>query len=179
MRLLHYWLDFCKILKQNFCYRLNSSNMESTSCSLILRLDTKPFFLKSEAIFLFWKEKTWTPKKKKKKKKKKDSLTYLSSWTRQISLKGVTGCVDMGVEKKKKGAMCTMVCAGSVTLSIRLDSAYQRPELFFFKRVSLALSTVQWVPCTIYRTHQTSFFNKIFIKMGLTALFTHLKIILL
>ena len=70
----------------------------------------------------------------------------------------------MGVEKKKKGAMCTMVCAGSVTLSIRLDSAYQRPELFFFKRVSLALSTVQWVPCTIYRTHQTSFFNKTFIK---------------
>ena len=42
------------------------------------------------------------------KKKKKDSLAYLSSWTRHISLKGVTGCVDMEVEKKKKRGQCAL-----------------------------------------------------------------------
>ena len=78
--------------------------------------------------------------------------------------------------------MCTMVCAGSVTLSIRLDSAYQRPAFFFFFFFEVHFfgsghCSMGLVHCS--RDSQTSFFNKIFIKMGLTALFTHLKIILL
>ena len=37
----------------------------------------------------------------------------------------------------------------------------------------------QWVPCTIHRTHKPLFSAKLSLKMGLTVLFTHLKIVLL
>ena len=39
--------------------------------------------------------------------------------------------------------------------------------------------TIQWVPCTVYMTYKHLFSTKFLLKMGLTALFTHLKIILL
>ena len=37
----------------------------------------------------------------------------------------------------------------------------------------------QWVPCTVHETHKSYFSATFSLKMGPTALFTHLKIILL
>ena len=48
---------------------------------------------------------------------------------------------------------------------------------FFFLRI--ALTEFQWVSCTIHGTHKPLFSTKLSLKMDLTALFTHLKIILL
>ena len=47
----------------------------------------------------------------------------------------------------------------------------------FFLRSSFQL--FQWVPCTVHRTHTPLFSTKFSLKMGLTTLFTYLKIILL
>ena len=38
---------------------------------------------------------------------------------------------------------------------------------------------IQWVPYIVHRTHKLLFSTKFLLKMSLTALFTHLKIILL
>ena len=51
--------------------------------------------------------------------------------------------------------------------------------LFFFLVVEKHISAFQWVPCTIHGTHKPHFLAKFSLKMDLTALFTHLKIILL
>ena len=73
----------------------------------------------------------------------------------------------MRVEKKKKGAMCTMVCAGSVTLSIRLDSAYQHQSFFFFFEAHFFGSGhCSMGPVHYLRDPQISFFNKTFTKNG-------------
>ena len=48
---------------------------------------------------------------------------------------------------------------------------------FFFLR--RALIEFQWVPCIVHGTHKPIFSTKLSLKMGLTAIFTHLKIILL
>ena len=37
----------------------------------------------------------------------------------------------------------------------------------------------QWIPCTVHKTHKSHFSTTFSLKMGLTVLFTHLKIILL
>ena len=47
---------------------------------------------------------------------------------------------------------------------------------FFFRR---ALTEFQWVPCTVRGTYKPLFPTKLSLKMSPTALFTHLKIILL
>ena len=39
--------------------------------------------------------------------------------------------------------------------------------------------TVQWVSCTVHETHKPFYSATFSLKMGSTALFTHLKIILL
>ena len=39
--------------------------------------------------------------------------------------------------------------------------------------------TVQWVLCIVYETHKSLYSATFSLKMGLTVLFTHLKIILL
>ena len=54
-----------------------------------------------------------------------------------------------------------------------------RLDLFFIEGVYVAVVVFQWVPCIVYRTHKPLFSTKLSLKMGLTALFTHLKIILL
>ena len=45
-------------------------------------------------------------------------------------------------------------------------------EIFYF-------SEHQWIPCTVHRTHKLHFSSTFSLKMGLTALFMHLKNILL
>ena len=47
---------------------------------------------------------------------------------------------------------------------------------FFFRR---PLIEFQWLPCTVYRTHKPLFSTKFSLKISLTTLFIHLKIILL
>ena len=72
------------------------------------------------------------------------------------------------------------------TLSIRLDtdekaSIYVCIFFFFFffeKRDSVAFMLL-WVLCTIYGIHKPLFSAKLSLKIGLMALFIHLKIILL
>ena len=58
--------------------------------------------------------------------------------------------------------------------SVCLDSASAYTFFFF-----LPFFAHQWVSCTVHKTH-TPYFLVIFsLKIGLTVLFTHLKIILL
>ena len=65
------------------------------------------------------------------------------------------------------GISCNVVCVWIVHLRTRC--------FFFF----LLFFAHQWVLCTIHKTH-TSYFSVIFsLKISLTVLFTHLKIILL
>ena len=51
----------------------------------------------------------------------------------------------------------------------------QQPNILTFQ----PFSAYQWVPCTVYRTHKFHFSATFSSKMGSTALFTYLKIILL
>ena len=67
----------------------------------------------------------------------------------------------------------------SFGFSLSVSSVYVFFFFSFLKHVSLALGTVQWVPCTVHETHKPLFSTKNSLKMGLMALFTHLKIILL
>ena len=50
---------------------------------------------------------------------------------------------------------------------------------FFFFLGRSAFQVWQWVPCTIHKTHKSLFSTKLSLKINHTALFTHLKIILL
>ena len=108
-------------------------------------------------------------KRRHEQKKKKGfiDIFIIMNTTYQFK-RGHRLCWHGSWEEKKMGAMCTMVCAGSVTLSIRLDSAYQRPAFFFFffslKCISLALGTVQWVSCTVHGTHKPLFSTKFSLK---------------
>ena len=69
------------------------------------------------------------------------------------------------------------------SLSIRLDIwiLMIRPAfafLFFFF-IEERFMFFQWVSCTVHETNKLIFLAKLLLKMGLTVLFTHLKIILL
>ena len=75
----------------------------------------------------------------------------------------------------------------SVTFSLRLDTddassvshfcVFLLLFLFFY---SITWDVIcQWVPCTVHGTHKPLFSQKLSLKIGLTTLFTHLKIILL
>ena len=69
-------------------------------------------------------------------------------------------------------------------LGIRLDTDYHASAfaclfLFFLKCVLWLWCYFWCVPCTVYETHKPLFSSKISLKMSLTTLFTHLKIILL
>ena len=57
--------------------------------------------------------------------------------------------------------------------------AYAFPFLFFFSHTFLWLLAFPVVPCTVYGTYKSLYSTKLLLKIGLTALFTHLKIILL
>ena len=65
---------------------------------------------------------------------------------------------------------------------MRLDRHLRQTSAFLFfleKRVSVAVFSFQWVLCTVHGTHKPLYSATFSLKMGLTALFTHLKIILL
>ena len=70
-------------------------------------------------------------------------------------------------------------------LSIRLDLHLRIhicvSFLFFFFSQPYVLTFQQWTvhPCTVHGSHKLHFSATFSLKMGLTALFTHLKIILL
>ena len=51
--------------------------------------------------------------------------------------------------------------------------------LFLENRVSVSEVLFQWVLCIVYETYKPLLSTKLSLKMSLTALFTHLKIILL
>ena len=53
-----------------------------------------------------------------------------------------------------------------------VHSAWTVTEIFYFLEH-------QWIPCTVHRTHKLHFSSTFSLKMGLTALFMHLKNILL
>ena len=86
---------------------------------------------------------------------------------------------------------CFLLMYSSQWFSIHLiicvieTSRYENPafcvsRFFFFRRApQVGSCTIQWVPCTIYRTHKHFFLTKFLLKMGPTVLFTHLKNILL
>ena len=50
---------------------------------------------------------------------------------------------------------------------------------FFLEAHFVAVVFFQWVLCTVHGTHKPLFSTKLSLKIGHTALFTHLKIILL
>ena len=57
--------------------------------------------------------------------------------------------------------------------------AYAFPFFFFFSWAFLWLLAFLVVQCTVHGTYKPLFSTKLLLKMGFTALFTHLKIILL
>ena len=72
------------------------------------------------------------------------------------------------------------VISGIQTDTVRLDSAEKHyPASTFFIFLRTAFQLFQWVSCTVHRTHKPLFSKKFSLKMNLTTLFTHLKIILL
>ena len=75
--------------------------------------------------------------------------------------------------KKKKKKENTDAYTGQCFLAL------SKCTLFFEKRVSAKPMHFQQVMCTVHGTHKPFFSSKLSLKMGLTALFTYLTIILL
>ena len=118
------------------------------------------------------------------------TITWISKWQR---LQSVCYIVTNWINQ--------VVCAYLVFVWIGLIwclwfALRFAPFFFFFPRVSetkfswngYCSSTVaeifyfsehQWIPCTVHKTHKLHFSSTFSLKMGLTALFMHLKIILL
>ena len=63
-------------------------------------------------------------------------------------------------------------------LSMDLMHCVQDPLPLWLVKVLLKC-VCQWVSCTVHRTHKFLFSTKLLLKIGLTVLFTHLKITLL
>ena len=67
-------------------------------------------------------------------------------------------------------------------LDTRLQQTFACHFFFFFgggKRVFMAVFSFQWVLCTVYEIHKPLYLTTFSLKMGHTALFTYLKIIML
>ena len=88
-------------------------------------------------------------------------------------------------KKKKKADTQDASAQSKHMLSIHLDTEFGAFRsafslfFFFFGKDRVAIMNFQWVPCIVHGTHKPLNSANFSLKIGLTTLFTHLKIILL
>ena len=88
-------------------------------------------------------------------------------------------CIKKTISKNNIISVFKKIHYVSVWIHVQVPTFLRFTFFFYFLFFKRVLTEFQWVLCTVYGTHKSLFPTKLSLKIGLTVLFTHLKIILL